>query len=58
MAQSITNAIGATKTADLTGYTDVPATKWYYDAMSKAVAMGIIFGYGNGLIKPEKNITR
>jgi len=58
MAQGITNAFGATKKASLSGFTDVPTNAWYYDAMSKAVGMGIISGYGNGLIKPEKKITR
>jgi hypothetical protein len=45
MAEGITNAFGATKKADLSAYTDVPVTKWYYEAMQEAVAMGIISGY-------------
>ena len=58
MALGINNIFGTVDKADLSEYTDVPKYKWYYDEMAKAVAMGLFSGYGNGLLKPEKNITR
>lgn len=58
MAEGIVNAFGATIGVDLKGYVDVPLDKEYYDDISKAVAMEILTGYGNGELKPEGNITR
>ena len=58
LALGINNIFGTIEKADLSEYTDVLPTKWYYDEMSKAVAIGLFSGYGNGLLKPEQNITR
>ncbi len=38
-------------------FTDVDSTKWYYDAVSKLAAAGILVGFG-GLARPEAKITR
>ncbi|MEW6573797.1 MAG: S-layer homology domain-containing protein [Bacillota bacterium] len=39
-------------------YADVPAGTWYYEAVETACANGLIFGYGDGLFRPEASITR
>lgn len=57
MAAVITRAFGAEKKASLTGYTDVPLNKWYYDFMSIAVYMRVFEGYG-GKLNPTAFITR
>lgn len=57
MATIIVRAFGATNEADISEYTDVYANDWYYQAMSKAVAMGAFNGSNNKL-NPQKNITR
>ena len=56
MAAILNRLAGAVKGASLTGYTDVPATAWYYDDMAKAVQMGTFAGYG-GMLRPEAPIT-
>jgi len=58
MATIISRAFGATSKAPLDGFTDVPASAWYYEYMQKAVAMGVFAGDGSGLLTPENNITR
>ena len=57
MAAIFNRLAGAVKGASLTGYTDVPATAWYYDDMAKAVQMGTFAGDG-GMLRPEAPITR
>ena len=57
MATIIVRAFGATNEADISEYTDVYANDWYYQAMSKAVAMGAFNGSNNKL-NPQNNITR
>lgn len=39
-------------------FTDVPAGRWYTNAVSWAEANGIVGGYGDGTFGPEDNITR
>lgn len=56
MAAIITRAFGAESTADLSSYKDMKEGQWYYDAMSKAVAMNAFQGDGENL-NPESNIT-
>lgn len=46
------------KKADLSEYKDVKEDAWYYEALAKAVEMGIIEGYDNNTLKPEASITR
>lgn len=58
MAAIINRAFGAEKTASLTGYTDVAANAWYATDMAKAVQMGTFSGSGNGLLEPDRAITR
>lgn len=57
MATIMVRACGATKTADISAFTDVKADDWYFDAMSKAVAMGAFSGSDNKL-NPQNPITR
>ena len=44
--------------ADLSKYSDVASSAWYYDSLSKAVAMGAIKGDSDTSIRPEDYITR
>ncbi len=43
--------------ADLSGYADVLPAAWYYDELSKAVAIGVYEGDGTSL-QPLKTLTR
>lgn len=36
---------------------DVPANKWYSDAVNWASSLGIVNGYGDGTYGPEKDLT-
>lgn len=57
MATIMVRACGATKTADISAFSDVKEDDWYYDYMSKAVAMGAFAG-SDGKLNPENPITR
>ncbi|MCQ5128469.1 S-layer homology domain-containing protein [Butyricicoccus faecihominis] len=57
LAAIVNRAFGATKTADISSYTDVPASAWYYADMQKAVHMGTFEG-SNGKLSPASAITR
>ncbi|WP_419822947.1 S-layer homology domain-containing protein [Anoxybacterium hadale] len=57
MAAMINRAFGASVKGDLTGYVDVPASKWYAPEIAKAAAMGTFSGSG-GKMRPEALITR
>ena len=57
MATIMVRACGATNDADISAFTDVSTSDWFYSAMSKAVAMGAFNGSDNRL-NPENNITR
>lgn len=57
MATVINRAFGAKESADISGYTDVKGTDWFYGEMSKAVGMGTFQGYANQL-RPNDPITR
>ena len=50
MAAVINRAFGAKESADISGYTDVKATDWFYSEMAKAVGMGTF----QGVCKPIK----
>lgn len=54
----IVNMFEPTAKADLSKYTDVSSDAWYYDAMSKAVAMGAIYGTSDTTLSPDQPITR
>ena len=56
MAAIIVRAFGAKNNADISNFIDMNPNQWYYDAMSKAVAMEVFQGDGINL-NPESNIT-
>lgn len=56
MAAIIVRAFGATDSADISSYTDVKPSNWYYDALSKGVAMGAFQG-SNNMLNPNAEIT-
>ena len=56
MGAILVRAMGATKTEDISGFADMNESQWFYDEMSKAVAMGAFKGDGANL-NPEVNIT-
>lgn len=57
MATIMVRACGAKSEADISAYTDVKASDWYYSSMAKAVAMGAFSGSDNRL-NPNNPITR
>lgn len=57
MASIITRACGAKLDGSLSMFVDMDRSKWYYDAFSKAYAMGAFRGDNNFNMYPEKNIT-
>ncbi len=57
LAAIVVRAFGTTETASLSGFSDVNPSDWYYDALQKAVAMGILSG-NNGKLNPTAPITR
>lgn len=50
--------LGLTKMADLSGYTDVDSSAWYYEYMALCVAAGIFQGGGNGTLSPDAPMSR
>lgn len=56
MGAILVRAMGATKTEDISAFADMNEKQWFYDEMSKAVAMGAFKGDGANL-NPEVNIT-
>lgn len=57
MAAVITRAFQVEKSGDISRFTDVTESDWYYGVMSKAVGMGAFNGSGNKL-NPTVPITR
>ncbi len=57
MATIMVRAFGATQEADISAFTDVNPTDWFYSSMAKAVAMGAFNG-SDGKLNPQNNITR
>lgn len=39
-------------------FPDVAEGKWYHDAITWAFAHGVVSGYGDGLYRPEQDVTR
>ena len=58
MATIMSRALNATDTADLSKFVDVKTNDWYYDAMSKAVAMEAFKGDDKSRLNPNNTITR
>lgn len=56
MATIIVRMFGATEKADISAYTDVAPSNWYYDALSQGVAMGAFKGSYNKL-NPNAEIS-
>lgn len=56
MATILVRAMGAVQTADISAFTDVAPSDWFYDSMQKAVAMKAFEGDGNEL-SPQAQIT-
>lgn len=56
MGTILVRAMGAVDTEDVSMFGDMSEDAWYYDSMSKAVAMGAFKGDGENL-NPEVNIT-
>lgn len=57
MAAVSSRMLGLRNKANLSSYSDVDSSKWYYDEMSKAVAAGIMEG-SNGKLYPNDPIKR
>lgn len=57
LAAVIVRAFGAGAAADLSGFTDVPGSAWYYDTVAQAVQMGLMSGSGTSLA-PGREVTR
>ncbi len=57
MAAVINRVLGAKESVDISSYTDVKPTDWFYGEMSKAVGIGTFHGYVNQL-RPNEPITR
>ena len=57
LAAILNRAFGASSVADISGYSDVKETEWYYNDIAKAVRMGTLTGY-SGIMQPESAVTR
>lgn len=57
MATVINRAFGATSKANISNFTDIATSAWYYEDMAKAVQMKTFAGSVNKL-NPQDNITR
>lgn len=51
-------ALKTENTAGTGNFDDVPEDAYYYDELSSAREMGLIYGNGNNLFAPEEEITR
>lgn len=58
MAAIIVRAFGATVKADISKYSDLDPSAWYYGEFAKAVQMRVFEGDGTGRMYPNNNITR
>ena len=58
MATILVRALGATEKGDISAFTDVKTSAWYYDAMAISFKMGIFRGDGAGKLNPDNPITR
>ncbi|WP_240758460.1 S-layer homology domain-containing protein [Lysinibacillus sp. SGAir0095] len=58
-AQFIVNALGINNnTSKNPGYSDVPTTNPYYNAIAILTEKGVVSGYGNGKYGPNDSLTR
>ncbi|MDO4287291.1 MAG: leucine-rich repeat protein [Eubacteriales bacterium] len=58
VAQIMYAQAGSPKVSGDMPFTDVPAGKWYYDAILWANQNGVVAGMGDGTFAPNSNITR
>jgi len=58
MAAVINRAFGSLEKASLKNFNDVLVSSWYYEDMGKAIKMRTFIGSDDGLLQPERNITR
>ena len=58
MAAIINRSFGCYVKADISKYTDVAKSKWYYDDVAMAVQMGTYNGRSNSTMAPDAPITR
>ena len=58
VATVIYRIAGSPGTEAASPFTDVPAGLWYSDAIAWAAENGIVNGFGNGIFRPDRNITR
>jgi len=57
MATIVVRSFGATESADISIFSDVTSTDWYYDAFSKAVQMKAFNGNDLNQLNPNNPIT-
>ncbi len=57
-AQIFANLLRLKETTSISGYSDVDASAWYVDAVSKCVAAGILNGTGGNTMSPGMTVTR
>lgn len=43
--------------ASVSAYSDLPSTHWAYEEMTRAAALGLIGGVGNGRMAPDETLT-
>ena len=58
MAAVLVRLLGATDSADLSGFTDLDPKAWYFQEVSAAVAAGIFNGTSHTAFSPNTPITR
>ena len=58
MATIMVRVLGAKVSTDISKYTDVSRDDWFYEYMSKAVAMGALSGKSATTLNPNDPITR
>ena len=58
MAAIINRSFGCYVKADISKYTDVSKSKWYYDDVAMAVQMGTYSGRSNSTMAPDAPISR
>jgi len=58
MAAIMVRSFGATIEADISNYSDLKPSAWYYKDFAKAVQMKVFEGDGSGKMRPDDFITR
>lgn len=58
MAEILTKLLRTTTEADLSAYSDVDSSAWYYSDLARVKALGVLAGNGKTKLRPEEPITR